>query len=106
MRSNLVGHLASQRIPRIIHCQDDPFDREPWIHCLLNSVDTPDEPTQTFHCVIFTLNWYQHGPSRYQRIHGQNSQGWRTIEKYDIEEWIDDVVQKMSKQPLPFLNID
>ena len=54
--THLIGYLPGQRIPHVVHCQDDALDRQAGIEGLLYALDAPNEATQSFHCIVFALN--------------------------------------------------
>ncbi len=82
MFPHLVGHLLGQVGPRIEHCEHDPADRQRGVGpAILDLLDHARDHRQAFQGEILALDRDQDRVHRRQRVHRQDPERRRAIDK-------------------------
>src|SRR5580704_11448983 len=80
MALRLCSHLGCEAGPPIEHGQNNTLDLELWIEALAHQSDSPNNMSQSLHCIVLTLEGDQGRICGGKRIQRQKTQRWRTVD--------------------------
>ena len=68
---HLMGHLVGKVVPAVEHGEENAFDLQLRIEGLLNQADRFEKLSQSFQCIVFTLEWDDDGVGRREGVDGK-----------------------------------
>ena len=85
MGAHIGGNLLREVGSFVGHGQQDSFERDPRVQSRPDSLQGPKEGPQALKGKILTLDRNQDGVGGRQRVHDEQTQTWRGVEKDEVE---------------------
>ena len=84
MGPHLLDHLVGKVVSTVKHGEENTFHLQPRIEGLFDQTDRLEKLGQTFHGIVFALQWNDDRMGRRERVDRQQSERWGTVDKNKV----------------------